>query len=220
MSSHGPTPSSAETGQAPLSVRGLTCMRDDRILFEGLSFELAAGSLLRIEGANGAGKTSLLRLLCGLGWAEEGQILWHGRDIRHEQTEYLQAMSYCGHIAGLGGDLTVVENLAFSQRLRNSSGALTMAQVIQTVGLAGFADNRVRTLSAGQTRRVALARVLLSNAQLWILDEPFTALDQAGRELVQHLLGAHVSAGGMAIVSTHHPLLLDEQVRQQPLRLG
>ncbi len=220
MSSYVLTQSSAETSTAPLRVHDLTCIRDDRILFEGLSFELAAGELLQIEGANGAGKTSLLRLLCGMGWAEEGHILWQGRDIRSNQLEYMKNMAYMGHMAGVSGELSVTENLVLSQRLRHTQAIMTTAQAIQEVGLGAFAANRVRTLSAGQTRRVALARLLLSAARLWILDEPFTALDKQGRMLVQRLLSNHMNQGGMAIVSTHHPLLLDSQIRLRQLRLG
>lgn len=220
MSSYVLTHPSAETSTAPLSVRDLTCIRDDRILFEGLSFELTNGELLQIEGPNGAGKTSLLRLLCGLGWAEEGQILWEGLDIHRNNLEYMADMAYVGHIAGISGDLSVTENLVLSQRLRHHTNAMTVEQAIAEVGLAGFADNRVRTLSAGQTRRVALARMLLSAARLWILDEPFTALDKQGRMLVQRLLNNHASQGGLAIVSTHHSLLLDSRIRLRQLRLG
>jgi heme exporter protein A len=184
----------------------LACVRRDRTLFEGFSFRLAAGELLQIEGANGSGKTSLLRILCLLALADAGEVRWNGANVAEDRADYLARLTYIGHTPGVKADLTALENLQVASALAPDAAACHPDDALAAVGLAGFEDTHVRELSAGQTRRVALARLLLQPTRLWILDEPFTALDRAGKRRVEELLEAHCGAGGMALITTHQPV--------------
>lgn len=201
-----------------LKVRDLCCIRDDRVLFEGLSFELAPGMLLQIEGANGSGKSSLMRILCGLLAPEEGEVLWRGLALSPGATVGAGEMVYVGHVDGVTPELSARENLSFYRSLIAAGGDIDEA--LSRVGLQGFEDTRAVRLSAGQRRRLSLARLFLGRAMLWLLDEPFTALDGGGRRLVRAMLARQLSAGGMAVVSTHHPLGLSDDIALRPLRLG
>ncbi len=187
-----------------LSAQGLCCVRHDRRLFDALSFTLRDGEILQVEGANGSGKTSLLRMLCGLVQPDEGAILWDGADIQDARAEFLADVIYIGHAHGVKEELTARENLRFAQAL-GPAGHTSIETALDRVGLYGYEDVPARALSAGQRRRVALARLLVRAARLWILDEPFTALDRAGRELVEALLAAHIEGGGLAVLTTHQP---------------
>ncbi len=187
-----------------LRIEHLQCIRDDRILFDDLNFQLAAGQLLQIEGPNGSGKTSLLRILCGLTLATEGVVYWNEQDIQTISAEYWATLAYIGHAPGIKADLTPLENLAMARALNMNPNNMMLDTALAQMGLYGFEDVPTRTLSAGQQRRVALARLLINQAQLWILDEPFTALDKAAIKMIETLLDNHAKQGGMAILTSHH----------------
>ena len=188
-----------------LVVTGLSCSRDERLLFTGLSFSVRPGQVLLLEGSNGSGKTSLLRILCGLRDADAGQCQWDGQAIPADS--YMADMAYIGHSDGSKKELTVLENLRFALAL-HAPGAYAIEQALQTVQLAGFDDNPVQTLSAGQKRRLSLARLLITRNRLWILDEPFTSLDKQGIKLIESLIIAHTQRGGMVILTSHQDLSL------------
>ncbi len=193
-----------------LEIRNLSCTREDRTLFSGLNFHLTAGHAIQIEGPNGSGKTTLLRMLCGLRLADEGEIYWNGCDISEERGAFLSNLNYIGHAHGVKGELTPLENLRVSQAMAARSNSLPLDDALEKVGLLGFEDVPSRTLSAGQRRRVALARLLINPAPLWILDEPFTAIDIQGQKQIENMITQHVLDGGMAILTSHHPLDLSE----------
>lgn len=197
----------ANQQQASLVVEDLSCSRDDRVLFSGLNFSLQANRVLLLEGSNGSGKTSLLRILCGFREADSGQILWRNQPI--EESHYFAEMAYVGHAEGIKKELTVLENLRFVLAL-NAPGHYSIEQALDKVQLAGYDDNLVQTLSAGQKRRLSLARLLISANLLWILDEPFTSLDKQGIELIETLIADHVQHGGMVILTSHQDLSLSE----------
>lgn len=192
-----------------LQTRQLTCERDWRVLFSGLELQLSAGQMLQVSGPNGSGKTSLLRLLAGLMQPSEGEILFKGQPLARQRDELARNSLWIGHAAGIKGLLTPLENLAWLTALQHGASDEAIAAALVAVGLTGFEDAACHTLSAGQQRRVALARLYLPDAPpLWILDEPFTALDKkAVAQLEQHL-AQHCEQGGMVIFTTHHELQL------------
>ncbi|HWP00750.1 MAG TPA: cytochrome c biogenesis heme-transporting ATPase CcmA [Methylococcus sp.] len=198
----------AETlSDTPLRAVDLECIRGDRVLFSGLNLSLSTGQLLQIEGANGAGKTSLLRVLAGLSRPSEGAVLWREADIQRQRTAYLGEMLYLGHAPGLKAELSPLENLRVATALRDvPTDPDRIEAALDRVGLRGFEEVPARGLSAGQRQRTALCRLLLCPALLWILDEPFTALDLGGIRLVRELLEDHLAAGGMALLTSHHGL--------------
>lgn len=188
-----------------LEAQGLACIRGRRSLFTGLDLAVAPGQLLRITGENGSGKTSLLRILCGLLAPAAGEVTWNGVPVARDREEFHRALTYIGHAAGLKDELTPVENLAFAATLAGQpvqSGAIRNA--LQRFGVLHCAGLPVRSLSQGQRRRVALARLILAGAaSLWILDEPFTALDSAAVDHLEGLITTHVTQGGMVVLTTH-----------------
>jgi heme exporter protein A len=193
-----------------LEANGLRCERGGRTLFRDLALSAAAGELLRIAGANGSGKTSLLKILCGLLAPAHGEVRWHGRPVHGLREEYSRHIVYLGHAPAVKDDLTAAENLDIACRL---GGIAATPQALQAA-LDRFGvphGNPVRRLSQGQRRRSALARLVLSaQAPLWLLDEPFTALDAAAAQLMRTVLREHVAAGGAAIYTTHQDAGLAE----------
>jgi len=193
-----------------LETQSLECVRDDRLLFSGLSFTVADAEVLQIEGPNGSGKTSLLRIICGLRQAEAGKILWRGESISSNREDYYANMVYIGHLPCIKGDLTVLENVRALLDTRSLS--LSTAEIeaaLAKVGLATYEDVQGKALSSGQRRRILLAFVELSRAKLWILDEPLTALDVQGVALMESMILDHKNAGGSVIFTTHHGMQLD-----------
>lgn len=187
-----------------LEVSNLKCVRGERQLFDGVGFRLESGKLLYLRGANGAGKTSLLRILCGLSPAEAGQIRWNGVPINELGDLYRQDLFYLGHHNALQEALSVSENLAFYAALTGvMPSEADTASALARVGLRGCQARLVRHLSQGQKRRVALSRLLLNRARLWILDEPFVALDQAAIQLLADLVASHLDKGGLAVLTSH-----------------
>lgn len=187
-----------------LQGQGLECIRDDRVLFSGLDFRFGAGQTLLLEGRNGSGKTSLLRILCGIRLPESGAVTWGGEDIFSLGPVYHENIAYVGHRDGLKLDLTPTENLVMARGLGSPNPDISPEDALHRVDLFGFEDVPTRNLSAGQQRRLALARLLVTRAQLWILDEPFTSLDVHGIELAEELFHEHISLGGMLAMTSHH----------------
>ena len=192
-----------------LEGKDLACVRGERTLFSHLDFALNEGELLLVQGPNGSGKTSLLRMVCGLLAPEFGEIQWRGEEIGAARETYHAEMAYFGHAPAVKEDLTATENLDFSCRL--AGVAVNGDQVKGALGHLGLGhclNLPTKSLSQGQRRRVALARLMLAKAKLWILDEPLTALDQAALQLVQTLIGEHLRQGGMAMLTTHQPVMI------------
>jgi len=187
--------------------KNLSCIRDDRVLFEGLNFKLSNHQVLLLEGKNGCGKTSLLRIICGFREQDAGEMLWCNTEIR--DSLYFAEMAYVGHLDGVKKELTVLENLKMSLAL-GQQGSYSIDQALDKVHLAGYDDSLVQSLSAGQKRRLSLARLLITNNSLWVLDEPFTSIDKEGIKLIESLMHEHIAAGGMIILTSHHELVLHE----------
>ncbi|MGR5067059.1 MULTISPECIES: cytochrome c biogenesis heme-transporting ATPase CcmA [Vibrio] len=203
-----------------LEVSNLTAIRDERILFENLQFEIKPGELVQIEGRNGTGKTTLLRIVTGLGDREEGIIKWKGEVIEKSRDLFHQDLLFLGHQTGVKRELTALENLRFYQSIHNnrSSDEEIFAALTQ-VGLAGREDVPVAQLSAGQQRRVALARLWLSNQILWILDEPLTAIDKQGIKVLESLFARHTENGGIVMLTTHQDMFADS-TKLRKIKLG
>lgn len=185
-----------------LEITGLSCRRGGRPVFEGLSFGLAGGGLLTLTGRNGSGKTTLLRALALLAAADAGRICWQGEDVTADREGWRRRIAWLGHLDGLKADLTVRENLSVAARLRDEP-ADRIDPALASFDLEPLARREVRTLSAGQRRRAALARVASSHAPLWLLDEPLNALDAASRAALRLVLERHLAAGGLAVAATH-----------------
>jgi len=195
----------------------LTCERGARRLFAGLAFSAENGTLLRIAGPNGTGKTSLLRIMCGLLEPTAGEVRWRGGNIRRLREEYWKDLVYIGHLNGVKDDLTVRENLRVSVRVGGRSASeAQLAQALDAVGLTGFEDTMARFLSQGQRRRVALARLYVSESvPLWNLDEPFTALDVRGVANLSTLVARHIEGGGTVVLTTHQEVPVDAARRKR-----
>ncbi len=190
-----------------LEARDLACARGPVTLFRDLSFAVASGEWLAVRGANGSGKTTLLRCVAGLTRLDAGEVLWDGMPVARAPARFREALCYSGHLAGIKDDLTADENLASLLALRGvAADAQARRAALARVGLEKRGHLAARRLSAGQRRRIGLARLALERAPLWSLDEPLTALDDEGQSLFQGLLRDHLSGGGMAIIATHQPL--------------
>jgi heme exporter protein A len=195
---------------ARLEARAINAWRGDRHILRDVSFSVHAGEFLKITGPNGVGKTTLLRVVCGLMPAENGVVEWRGKPVTSSNDEYHADMVYLGHLNSLKADLTARENLEFLSGLRQALTGADIDAALDRVGILSRGDLAARSLSAGQKRRLALARLLLSGAVLWILDEPVTNLDVAGIRLVEDLVREHVGRGGLALAAAHQRLLDDE----------
>ena len=191
-----------------LCLRGeeLHLWRGERHVLKGVSLELRGGEILQLTGANGAGKTTLLRTLCGLIHPEEGRVIWGGVDVRQDMPAYHASLAYVGHEPPLKADLTARENLRYWIGVRRRLTAGHIDKALDDTGADEWRDRAVRTLSAGQRRRVALAGLALLAAPLWLLDEPTTNLDTAGQNLVSRMVEEHVSRGGLVVAAVHHEL--------------
>jgi heme exporter protein A len=197
-----PTTDFAKRDVTPLiEARALSFYRQDEPVFDPLDFQLRAGELALIEGDNGSGKTTLMRMLAGLLHVDEGQLYWRGEPLRRDRCE--GDILFLGHQLGLKADLSPAENLRLAAGLHGCRESTDAASVLAEIGLAGYEDEPVRRLSAGQKKRAALARLLLLPATLWLLDEPYANLDRIGIALVNRVLQKHLADGGSALVTSH-----------------
>lgn len=201
---------------AKLAAKDLTLIRGDRCLFRGLSFALDPGQLLLLEGQNGSGKTSLLKAIVGMLEPEVGDIFWQGQPLRAGSQSFRESLVWMAHRVGFKADLTLVENLRFEAALRPVAGR-DFEAVLARLELTRLKKLPLRSLSAGQQRRVALARMLLSAAELWLMDEPFTNLDREGRALVQTLVAEHLAGGGLCVMAAHQDVDLDVPIERVKL---
>ncbi|MBK8161748.1 MAG: cytochrome c biogenesis heme-transporting ATPase CcmA [Gammaproteobacteria bacterium] len=203
-----------------LQGNALAAVRGDRRLFAGLDFALDAGELLYVNGPNGSGKTTLLRMICGLVAPAEGSIHWNGEDIRTAGDAYRAEVVYLGHLSGVKDDLDGLENLRINCRIAGHDPSGTeLVRALGEMGLGGLETLPAKVLSQGQRRRVCLARLLLTRAHLWILDEPYVALDSAAVELLQAVIRNHLAQGGLVVLTTHQQVAIDAGAVKQ-LRLG
>ncbi|NJD32420.1 MAG: cytochrome c biogenesis heme-transporting ATPase CcmA [Gammaproteobacteria bacterium] len=192
---------------AVLEARAINAWRGERHILRDVSFTVHAGEFLKVTGPNGVGKTTLLRVVCGLLPAESGEVHWCGRPVRGASDEFHAQLGYLGHPNSLKADLTARENLRFLAGLRQALSDKEIDAALDRCGILSRGDLPSRSLSAGQKRRLALARLLLAEASLWVLDEPVTNLDTAGITLVEELIQEHVQRGGLALAAAHQRLL-------------
>jgi heme exporter protein A len=202
-----------------LTVTGLHLWRGDRHVLRNVGFEGKAGQCILLTGRNGAGKTSLIRVIAGLLEPEEGEVSWRGVSARRDRHAFHAELAYLGHEPPLKGDLTGHENLRFAVGIRRPVGTAEIDAALTRTGALTFADRAVRTLSAGQRRRVALAGVLLAQTSLWLLDEPTTNLDADGQRLVAELIDEQLARDGLVVAAVHHSLPLPPS-RVVSLELG
>ena len=198
-----------------LEAEELACLKGDRLLFRGLTVRLEAAELLRVTGPNGYGKTSLLRILCGLAVPEHGAVRWQGVDVRRDRESFHRALMYSGHAAALNDLLTPLENLRFAcAAAGDDPGEAACTAALERIGLGGQVDLPARVLSQGQRRRVGLARLFLAGRRpLWVLDEPFTALDVKAVADLAATLSAHCKAGGIVVLTTHQDVPFETPLR-------
>ena len=198
---------------AKLSGSDITLFRGERCLFKGLAFALNPGELLLLEGENGSGKTSLMRAIAGLLELESGDIRWDGAPTREHRQRFHNALVWMAHRVGFKADLTLVENLEFEASLRPQADR-DRGALFARLGIEHLQRLPLRSLSAGQQRRVALARMLLADAELWLMDEPFTNLDRDGRALVSTLVEEHLASGGMCIMAAHQDVAISATINR------
>ncbi len=203
---------------ALLETRDLCCIRNDRLLFEHLDFSLEPGQMLVVEGPNGSGKTSLLRILTGLRLADGGEILWRGDPIDRLAGDYYEQVAYVGHHDGVKNELSCLENLRLARAMGVPSRQ-ELDEVLEQVNLYAYGETEVGSLSAGQKRRLALARLLATDSGLWILDEPFTSLDGTSMSMFASLFEQHLEQQGLIVMTSHHNISLPGQ-NVQYLQLG
>ncbi|MDH5631875.1 MAG: cytochrome c biogenesis heme-transporting ATPase CcmA [Gammaproteobacteria bacterium] len=191
-----------------LSINNLAASRGDRTLFRSLDFSVESGQCLHITGHNGCGKTTLLRVLCGLTRPDTGTVSWQGDSIAENSDDYHASQAYVGHKNSMHGDLTALENLDFSTRVAGAEVGMSPVEALKLFGLQAYAHLPVRVLSQGQQRRAALARLLLNKKPLWIMDEPFSGLDTQNTAVLYQQIERHLDQGGMLVVTAHHGLEL------------
>lgn len=192
----------------------LACRRGERLLFRGQNFRLESGQLLLVEGRNGSGKTTLLKTLATLRLQDKGEIHWCGSPLNKLGSEYLGKFSWLGHHNGIKDDLTALENLRVTRALQPESD-LKISDALYTIGLKGYRHTPARNFSAGMKRRLGLARLLLADTPLWILDEPQSALDKSGIQLFESLATEHMDRGGMIVMTSHHDVGFDPSYIQR-----
>jgi len=215
-----PAKAVAPTLDRGLEVRDLACRRGARWLFRELHARVDPGSLLRVAGDNGAGKTSLLRLICGLSEPAAGQVLWRGQPLRMQREDFNRQLIYLGHATALKDDLSALENLCIAARLGGEPvDAAAARTALAAAGLAGRERLPARVLSQGQRRRTALARLMVQPAGLWVLDEPFNALDGTAVDWLAALMQSHLARGGMLVLTSHQPLPLPAGLPQASVAL-
>ena len=204
-----------------LEASQLTAVRDNRILFESLSFTLNCGDLVQVEGRNGTGKTTLLRIISGLADRDNGNVFWNGESIESNRDAYHKDLLFLGHQTGIKRELTAYENLRFYLNIHSnhSIDKVSLYNALMKVGLAGREDVPVAQLSAGQQRRVALARLWLSQHKLWVLDEPLTAIDKQGVKVLESLFLSHIDKGGIVLLTTHQEMFANH-TRLKKITLG
>ncbi|ARN75441.1 cytochrome c biogenesis heme-transporting ATPase CcmA [Oceanicoccus sagamiensis] len=204
-----------------LTTDHLCCERDSRVLVDNLNLSIEPGRIYQVEGPNGSGKTTLLRVLCGLSFRYSGEICWQGQPVAKVKSAYHSQLLYLGHNSGVKAALSPRENLQWHAALiglKAEQATKAIMAALDKVGLYGYEDAACFTLSAGQQRRVGLARLFLGDAALWILDEPFTAIDKQGVAELESWIADYAANGGTVILTTHHELTLDASV--QRIRLG
>jgi heme exporter protein A len=200
-----------------LSGEDLTLIRGERCLFEGLEFAVSSGEMLLLEGRNGCGKTSLMRAIAGMLSLETGEVSWNGTPVRHQRQVFHGSTVWLAHRTGLKGDLTMLENLYFERALRPQADR-DAESVYQRLGIERLKKLPLRSLSAGQQRRVALARLLFADVPLWMMDEPFTNLDREGRKLVMELVEEHLDGGGLCVMAAHQDVDINAPVTKVRLQ--
>jgi heme exporter protein A len=203
-------PVTSPASAASLDVRALHLWRGDRHLLKGVAFTLSAGELIQVVGPNGVGKTSLLRCVAGLLPAESGEVSWSGERIERCRENYLRSLAYLAHSNALKPDLTALENLHYGVGLQRNVSVNELTDILRRLAIEACGELPARVLSAGQKRRVAIARVMLSQARLWVLDEPITNLDAAGIALFEQCMAEHLRGGGLILTAAHQLLLRGE----------
>lgn len=186
-----------------LKVENLGCERNEKQLFFGINFDLQTGELIRVDGSNGSGKTTMLRMVSGLLPIEEGMIYWNDGPIHKNREEYMSSMTFVGHKNGIKDELTAGENLAMDRSLALNPSTVTIAEALERLGIPQCQHQLCRELSAGQRQRVSLARLLVSSTRLWVLDEPLTALDRNAQAFVRDLIIEHLENSGMVLITSH-----------------
>ncbi len=202
---------SANSSEIQLIGQSLACERGERVLFENLDFSLQCGQAMIVQGNNGTGKTSLLRIITGLSQAAHGSVSWNQHNIESIAEEFQQQLLYIGHLAAIKTELTVRENLQLLLRFWPSDNNCSIPELAELVGLRKRLSVTCSRLSAGQQRRVSLARLFISQQKLWVLDEPLTALDVEFIEVIEHRLQQHLNSGGMAVLTTHRGIDVGKQ---------
>ncbi len=190
-------------------MRNLSCSRNEVVLISGLEISTSGGQLLLIEGPNGSGKTTLLKTICGMIEPDEGEILWRDSRINSMMKEYLAELNYVGHHNGIKLALTVIENLKTATTLASVNNIDNLDQVLDLFSLDAYRETSAQLLSSGLRRRLALARLAICAARLWVLDEPFTSLDNEGRNVVKGLFRDHLNSGGIIVMTSHDDIALD-----------
>jgi heme exporter protein A len=194
---------------ATFTVNNLQCIRRDNILFQELNFRLEDGGLLQIDGVNGSGKSSLLQMCIGLIQASEGSVTWNGENITTSRYQFQSDMTYFGHTNGVKAGLTTLENMKVMHALSGSKNKIDYSLILDQIGLSNMEDVLLSRMSAGQKRRVGLTRIFMATSKLWLLDEPFNALDKNGKQIIEQLIVNHCKAGGMVIFATHQTMEID-----------